>query len=377
MKVNIDRPANWQDFEDLCLQLWKDIWGDANAQKNGRSGQKQHGVDVYGYSTYDGLLHGVQCKGKNGNYGSILEKKELIKEANNAEKFVPKLASFTMATTSPRDAELQKECRIMNDSNVHEYTVNVWSWDDIEDELQYRSDILKHFKIDFDDQEMDTSSIKINQVTKGERLQAFMSRPILKAVTSYSMNILLYHVFYEIMLNAFIHGGATLCVLLYENYRFTIMTDGNKFNPEDLINIQGDGGAITFRRLFKKCGDGIKTNYEYKEEEGKPCNIYSLYFDPKVLKRDIDKREISVNRGFAIQSRTEAERLAMNDLTGVSDTEEVIVVFGNIVAYSCIGSYSRKASQILGRNRLSISLSKSQEDYADHLKDYANEITIR
>ena len=30
-------------FESLCLDLWKEIWEDPGAQKNGRSGQSQAG----------------------------------------------------------------------------------------------------------------------------------------------------------------------------------------------------------------------------------------------------------------------------------------------------------------------------------------------
>ncbi len=39
-------PANWQDFEDLCLKLWRPRLIDA--KKNGRSGQPQAGVDIFG-----------------------------------------------------------------------------------------------------------------------------------------------------------------------------------------------------------------------------------------------------------------------------------------------------------------------------------------
>jgi hypothetical protein len=35
-------------FESLCLDLWKDIWQDSGAQNNGRRGQKQDGVDIFG-----------------------------------------------------------------------------------------------------------------------------------------------------------------------------------------------------------------------------------------------------------------------------------------------------------------------------------------
>ncbi len=39
-------PAHWQDFEDLCLKLWRRRLIDA--KKNGRSGQPQAGVDIFG-----------------------------------------------------------------------------------------------------------------------------------------------------------------------------------------------------------------------------------------------------------------------------------------------------------------------------------------
>ncbi len=34
-------------FESLCLDLFKEIWGDSGAQKNGRSGQAQAGVESH------------------------------------------------------------------------------------------------------------------------------------------------------------------------------------------------------------------------------------------------------------------------------------------------------------------------------------------
>lgn len=45
MRRQIAAPKNWQDFEELCLRLWRDMWGDPHAQKNGRVGQNQHGID--------------------------------------------------------------------------------------------------------------------------------------------------------------------------------------------------------------------------------------------------------------------------------------------------------------------------------------------
>jgi len=49
MSADIERwdpPNDPTAFESLCLELWRDIWQD-HAQKNGRSGQPQAGVDVF------------------------------------------------------------------------------------------------------------------------------------------------------------------------------------------------------------------------------------------------------------------------------------------------------------------------------------------
>ena len=49
MKKTLGKPENWQDFESLCKKLWGEIFSIPNKiKKNGRLGQEQAGVDVYG-----------------------------------------------------------------------------------------------------------------------------------------------------------------------------------------------------------------------------------------------------------------------------------------------------------------------------------------
>ena len=48
IKKIIQKPVNWQDFESLAKKLWGEIWATDSIKKNGRMGQTQHGVDVYG-----------------------------------------------------------------------------------------------------------------------------------------------------------------------------------------------------------------------------------------------------------------------------------------------------------------------------------------
>ena len=58
--MQIPPPRNWQDFETLCWDLWKTIFNDPETQKNGRQGQKQNGVDIYGRPNVGNEWTGIQ-----------------------------------------------------------------------------------------------------------------------------------------------------------------------------------------------------------------------------------------------------------------------------------------------------------------------------
>ncbi len=144
MSADIERwdpPNDPTAFESLGLDLWREIWNDPNAQKNGRSGQPQAGVDVFGQ--HEGKWAGVQCKQKDGLLWSKVTVKELEAEVEAAKQFKPPLASFILATTGPRDAKVQKRAREFIEEHKQQglFSVVVWSWEDIWDELYRRKDL--------------------------------------------------------------------------------------------------------------------------------------------------------------------------------------------------------------------------------------------
>ena len=101
--ISIPKPLNWQDFERNCRILFGYILNDPCAQLNGRSGQRQNGVDIWGRRGAQGTNWvGVQCKGKNADYGHDVTEKELRTEVKKALKFRPTLKEFILATTAPR-----------------------------------------------------------------------------------------------------------------------------------------------------------------------------------------------------------------------------------------------------------------------------------
>ena len=126
-------------FESLCLDLFRDVWGeDSGAQKNGRSGQPQAGVDVFGRS--GGGWVGIQCKQKDGLLRTRVTVGELEQEVAAARGFKPPLSRFILATTGPRDAKVQKRARELTEPGL---AVEVWSWKDIRHELGRRRDLLE------------------------------------------------------------------------------------------------------------------------------------------------------------------------------------------------------------------------------------------
>lgn len=129
-------------FESLCLDLWKEIWGDPGAQKNGRSGQPQAGVDVFG--RHAGRWVGVQCKQKDGLLRSKVSVSELNAEVREALSFKPAVSIFILATTGPADAKVQERAReITIDHEARGlFEVQVWSWEKIWHEIYGRKALL-------------------------------------------------------------------------------------------------------------------------------------------------------------------------------------------------------------------------------------------
>ncbi len=146
--LQIPAPRNWQDFEELCADLWSAIYESDSTQMHGRTGQAQCGVDVYGQIRGESEWFGVQCKGKDSRYGSALTIDELTKEVEKAKDFKPCIQKFILATTSPNDAQIQQMARELTLENQAKglFSVEVKSWDEIHREIGlYPKVLAKHY----------------------------------------------------------------------------------------------------------------------------------------------------------------------------------------------------------------------------------------
>lgn len=140
--TDLPRPKSWDEFEDIVADVLKRVWKDPYLTRNGRSGQAQHGVDIYGQPEHlggasSGRYAAAQCKETDS-----LTLKTVEAEVKNAEAFKPALSEYLMATTAPRDATLQESIR----TGKWPFRVIVWFWEDICLELSGHDDLLqKHF----------------------------------------------------------------------------------------------------------------------------------------------------------------------------------------------------------------------------------------
>lgn len=141
--MQIPPPKSWDEFQDITLTALKLRWRSPDLQQNGRQGQQQAGVDIYGSDDL-GRYTGVQCKLTTHE----LKRKEVEAEVLKAQGFVPALATFFVATTGRRDAKIQTDVRLLSEARLlsKKFPVGVIFWEDlVQDLLTSPGDFHKHF----------------------------------------------------------------------------------------------------------------------------------------------------------------------------------------------------------------------------------------
>ncbi len=145
----IPRPGNWQDFEEHTCILFQCILNDPNTVVNGRTGQAQQGVDIYGRRDQAGHHWvGIQCKQKSD--GQKLTEPELKREVSKAKTFTPTLSELIIVTTAPDDANIQRIARDITQHHEAEglFSVDVWGWGTIEREVRKHGRAIEAFHPD-------------------------------------------------------------------------------------------------------------------------------------------------------------------------------------------------------------------------------------
>lgn len=129
---------NKDQFEDFCCEVARDWFGDFAAQRYGRSGQKQGGIDI---NTTNRVITAInrggaqkiviQCKYKKDpkNFGSddvIRELEQDLQSAIASHQF----DVFIYASTLERRTELKDKADVL--TLTYKKEVQIWFWDDLD-----------------------------------------------------------------------------------------------------------------------------------------------------------------------------------------------------------------------------------------------------
>jgi hypothetical protein len=141
-QMRIPVPKGGDEFEQIALAAAKMLWSNPNFQRNGRQGQAQAGVDLYGDDDL-GRLVGVQCKNC-----EAFDIKNVEAAVVEAEAFDPPISALYVALGLPTDAKLQKDVRLLSEKRVKEnkFPVGLIFWEDIVGELiKNPAEFRKHY----------------------------------------------------------------------------------------------------------------------------------------------------------------------------------------------------------------------------------------
>jgi hypothetical protein len=127
---DLPKPKYWDEFEDIVWEIYTRRWQDPHAQRYGRSGQAQKGVDIYGQQSGSNKYVAVQCKRYKDNK---LNLKTITSEIAKAEEFSSPISEYIITTTESRDTKIQDSVRELNHERLlkNTFLIHVVFWEDL------------------------------------------------------------------------------------------------------------------------------------------------------------------------------------------------------------------------------------------------------
>jgi hypothetical protein len=353
--IRLPIPRNWQDFEVLCFQLWKDIWADPNAQRNGRQGQPQNGVDIWGMPAHQSTYSGVQCKDKDSRLGKELSADELDAECKNARNFTPTIRSFSMATTAPRDAKLQEHSRLLNDRRAYPFTVHVWSWDDIEEEVRFRPTLIETYYPDLKISPDNAARIVLSPASHTDHFHAFFSRPEVRRRIPTGLREFLVPICYELSDNAYIHGKASQVTIKCDDQKVVLQDNGVAFDPiknldAEKVSSKSHVGSFVVASFCREFANVLDVRYERLSTKDKTLN--TVIIESREPFTDIDfaqPAELVVDLS-RVAGRSAANRMAYS-VPLPADSHELVLQITEIKNPSALVEFISAVLERLPANR--------------------------
>lgn len=286
----LPHPVNWQDFETACHIVWsKLIWNDPDAKMNGRTGQKQQGVDIFGRERGAGSFIGVQCKGKDDFAKTKISIEEIESEIEKADKFEPAISKLTFATTGQRDGVIQEAVRKLSEKReaASKFSVDIWFWDDISKEIEQDEQVKRFLYPEIFDQK---GYSEVNELAHNEfkvsiygidvmgKIQAHLEDSRIRRLINPELRRGLVGVLFELIDNALRHGGARQVDIEIAKDTISLSYQGAKFDPfEKNEDLKSSGVGLLYVQSFQ---DYYKeyVNIRYSRHQKLDTNSIEIQF---------------------------------------------------------------------------------------------------
>lgn len=142
--TELPKPLNDDDFERLCLEVYRVVFNDPLPETNGRNGQAQAGADAYLF-TAAGERIAVQAK--RYNKGG-LSQQLVLDEIGKAEKSASAIGKLLIATTAPSDAPLRRFVHTLSDARIatKKFGVGIDFWEEITAHIRRHPELQEQFE---------------------------------------------------------------------------------------------------------------------------------------------------------------------------------------------------------------------------------------
>lgn len=142
----LPKPKSWDEFEDIVWNIYIRKWQDLHAQRYGKNGQAQNGIDIYGQQDNSNKYIVIQCKRCQDNK---LNPQIIGVEAAKADNFSSSVSEYVITTTASRDTKIQDSIRFLNEKRglENKFGIFIVFWEEICNFLADSSnhDLLKKY----------------------------------------------------------------------------------------------------------------------------------------------------------------------------------------------------------------------------------------
>ena len=331
---------------------------------------------------HKGYLAGVQCKDRDEQLGRRLTTAEVDTECANARQFTPQISEFTIATTAPRDANIQQHVREANANETHDFKVHVWSWDEIQDEIRYRPQMLNAYYGEIDLEPGNPAEVRMSPSTYRDHCAAFFSRPAMHSIVTQGLREHLIPLCYELSDNAYKYGEAAHFSIRCSGASIAFADNGKAFDPltnldPTKVTARSHIGSYMLKRFQVNLKDLIReVRYERTKIGEEEWNQLVIEFVEETGRLDIASTEaLVVNLSQAVGRRNARDFGARLILP---TQKEVVINLGRVGNMSMMAEFTTTVLERLPADaKLTVRIDRNPytDDLASWFKD--DRLTVR